>query len=104
MRVCWCTHLIGSISLQNSCYPSIGDIKFSNINFDHSCAYMNKKYAPNTDWSKYLAELKTYCNKIKPFVSHYSNLIRSYHDTVYNILENEIKTIVVEPKISHKEN
>ena len=37
--------------------PSMGDIKFSNLNFDHSCAYMNKKYAPNTDSSKYLAEL-----------------------------------------------
>ena len=71
--------------------PSMGDIKFSNLNFDHFCAYMNEKYAPNTDSSKYLAELKTYCNKIKPFVSHYSNLIKSYNDTVYNILENEIK-------------
>ena len=52
---------------------------------------MNKKYAPNTDSSKYLAELKTYYNKIKAFVSHYSNLIKSYNDTVYNTLENEIK-------------
>ena len=49
--------------------PSIGDIKFSNLIFDQSCAYMNKKYAPNMDSSKYLAELKTYCNKITPFVS-----------------------------------
>ena len=52
--------------------PSMGDIKFSNLNFDHSCAYMNKKYAPNMDSSKYLTELKTYCNRIKPFVLHYS--------------------------------
>ena len=44
--------------------PSIGDIKFSNLNFDQSCAYMNKKYAPNMDSIKYLAELKTYCNKL----------------------------------------
>ena len=49
--------------------PSMGDLKFSNLNFDHSCAYMDRKYAPNTDSSRYLAELKTYCNKIKPFVS-----------------------------------
>ena len=74
--------------------PSMGDIQFSNLNFNHSCAYMNKKYAPNTDASKYLAEWKTYCNKIKPFVSHYSNLIKSYNDTVYNILENEIKPLL----------
>ena len=62
--------------------PSMGDIKFSNLNFDQSCAYMHKKYAPNMAYSKYLAELKTYCNKIKPFISHYSKLIKSYNATV----------------------
>ena len=80
--------------------PSMGDIKFSTLNFDHSCTYMNKEYAPNTDSSKYLAELKTYCNKIKPLVSHYSNLIKSHNDTVYNILENEIKPVL--PQISRQ--
>ena len=74
--------------------PSMGDIKFSNLNFDHSCTYMNKKYAPNMDSSKYLAELKTYYNKIKPFVSHYSTLIKSYNATVHNILENEIRPLL----------
>ena len=74
--------------------PSMGDIKFSNLNFDHSCTYMNKKYAPNMDSTKYLAELKTYCNKIKPFVSHYSKLIKSYNATIYNILENEIRLLL----------
>ena len=74
--------------------PSMGDIKFSNLNFDHSFTYMNKKYAPNTDSSKYLAELKAYCNKSKPFVSYKSNIIKSYNDTVYNILENEIKPLL----------
>ena len=29
--------------------PSMGDIKFSKLNFDHTCAYMNKEYAPNMD-------------------------------------------------------
>ena len=47
----------------------IGDIGFSHLTFDDSCSYMNKEYAPNTDFSKYLKELKTYCNKLKPFVS-----------------------------------
>ena len=78
--------------------PSMEDLKFSNLNFDHSCAYMNKEYTPNTDSSKYLAELKTYCNKIKPFVSHYSKLIKSYNATVYNILTNEIRLLL--PHIS----
>ena len=73
--------------------PSIEDIKFSNLKFDDSCSYMNKEYAPNTDSHKYLTELKTYCNKIRHFVSYYSNLIKSYSNTVYNILENEIKPL-----------
>ena len=80
--------------------PSMGDIKFSKLNFDHTCTYMNKEYAPNTDSRKYLTELKTYCNKIKPFVSHYNNLIKSYNTTVYNILENEIKPLL--PQITRQ--
>ena len=78
--------------------PSMEELKFSNLNFDHSCAYMNKAYTPSTDSSKYLAELKTYCHKIKPFVSHYFKLIKSYNATVYNILTNEIRPLL--PHIS----
>ena len=74
--------------------PSFGNLKFSNLNFDYSCVYMNKKYTPNTDSSKYLTELKTYCNKIKPFVSHYSKLIKSYKPTVYNVLTKEIRSLL----------
>ena len=76
--------------------PSIEDIKFSNLRFDDSCSYMNKEYAPNTDSHRYLTELKMYCNKITPFVSYYSNLIKSYNNTVTvnNILDNEIKPLL----------
>ena len=77
---------------------SMGDIKFSILHFDHTCTYMNKEYAPNIDPRKYLTELKTYCNKIKPFVSHYNNLIKSYNIAIYNILEGEIKPLL--PQIS----
>ena len=82
--------------------PSMGDIKFSKLNFDHTCAYMNKEYAPNIDSRKYLTELKTYCNKVKPFVSHYNNLIKSCNTPVYNILENEIKPLL--PQISRQKH
>ena len=75
--------------------PSMADLKLSNLNFYHLCAYMNKKYMPNTDSSKYLAELKTYCNKIKSFVSHYSKLIKSYNDTVYNISTNKRRPLLL---------
>ena len=43
---------------------SIGDIRFSHLNFDDSCLYMNKEYDPNMDSSKYLKELKMYYNKL----------------------------------------
>ena len=74
--------------------PSIGDIRFSHLNFDDSCLYMNNEYAPNTDSSKYLKELKTYCNKLKLFVSYYFKLIKSYNSTVYDIIENKIKPLL----------
>ena len=62
--------------------PMIGDIKFSKLNFDNTCTYMKKEYAPSTQiHQKYLTELRTYCNKNKPFVSYYSKLIHSYNKT-----------------------
>ena len=45
--------------------PSTGDIKFSILNSDHTCTYMNKEYALTQIQEKFLTELKTYCNKIK---------------------------------------
>ena len=80
--------------------PSMGDIKFSKLNFDHTCVYMNKEYAPNMDSRKYGTDLKSYCNKIKPFVSYYNKLMKSYNNTVDNILENEIKPLL--PQISRQ--
>ena len=74
--------------------PLIGDIRFSHLTFDDSCSYMNKEYAPNTDSGKYLKALKTYCNKLKPFVTYYSKLIKSYNNTVHDILENKIKPLL----------
>ena len=59
---------------------------------------MKKEYAPNTDSIKYLTELRTYCKKIKPFVSYYSKLIDSYNKTAHNILQNEIRLLL--PQVS----
>ena len=82
--------------------PSMGDIKFSKLNFDHTCTYINKEYAPNMDSRKYLTKLKTYCNKIKPFGTHYINLIKSYNTTIYKILENEIGPLL--PQVSRQKH
>ena len=80
--------------------PTIGDIKFSKLNFDSACIYMKKEYTPNTDSRKYLTELRTYCNKIKPFVSYYSKFIHSYNKTAHNILQNEIRLFL--PQVSRQ--
>ena len=73
---------------------SIGDIRFLHFTFDDSCSYMNKEYAPNTDSSKYLKELKMYCNKLKLFISYYLKLINSYNNTVHDILEKKIRPLL----------
>ena len=80
--------------------PMIGHIKFSKLNYDHPCAYMKKEYVPNTDSRKYLTELRTYCNKVKPFVSYYSKLINSCNKTAHNILHNEIRLLL--PEVSRQ--
>ena len=54
---------------------------------------MKKEYAPKTDSRKYLIELRTYCNKSKPFVSYYSKLTHSCN-TAHNILQNEIRLLL----------
>ena len=61
---------------------------------------MNKQYASNTDSRKYFTELRTYCNKIKPFVSYYSRLIDSYNKIAYIIIQKEIKPLL--PQISRQ--
>ena len=67
--------------------PMIGDLKFSKLDFDYTCAYTDKEYAPNTDSRRYILELRAYCYKVKPFVTFYNKLINSYNNTAHNILE-----------------
>ena len=82
--------------------PTIRDIKFSKLNYDHTCMYMKKEYGHNTDSRKYLTELRTYCNKIKPFVSYYSKLIHIYNRTTHSLLQNEIRLLL--PQVSRQKH
>ena len=81
--------------------PMIGDLKFSKLDFDYTCAYIEKEYAPNTVSRKYVLELRAYCNKIKPFVTYYNKLIYSYNNTAHNILDKEIKLLL--PQVSKRQ-
>ena len=78
--------------------PSIGDLKFSKLDFNYTCAYTEKEYAPNTNSRKYMLELRAYYNKVKPFVTYYNKLINwlinLYNNTAHNILEKEIKLLL----------
>ena len=76
--------------------PTIGDLKFSKLDFDDTCAYMENKFTHNTESRKYMLELKAFCNKIKPFVTYYNKLIKSN-----NILEKEIKLLL--PQVKRKQ-
>ena len=57
--------------------PSIGDLKFSNSNYDNTCTYVDNKNAQNAETGQYMLDLKTFCKKIEPFVVYYKRLIKS---------------------------
>ena len=86
----------------NFILPSIGDLNFSNLDYDNSCAYMDNKSAQNTETRKYMLDLRTFCKKIEPFVIYYKRLIKSYNHTVHNILENEINLILPQVPMKQK--
>ena len=67
--------------------PMIGDLKFSKLDFDYTCAYMENEYAHNTESRRYMLVLKAFCNKVRPFVTCYNKIINSYNNITYNILE-----------------
>ena len=81
--------------------PTIGDLKFSKLDFDDTCAYTENKFSQNTESRKYMLELKAFCNKIKPFVTYYKRLINSYNNTAHNILEKEKKVLL--PPVNGKQ-
>ena len=76
--------------------PMIGDLKFSKLNFNDSCAYMENRFAQNTESRKYMLELKAFCNKVRPFVTYYDKLITLYNNIAYSILEKEIKLLLTQ--------
>ena len=81
--------------------PTIGDLKFSQLDFDYTCACTENEYAQNTESRKYMLELKAFCKKVRPFVTYYKKLINSYNNTTHNILEKEIKLLL--PQVNRKQ-
>ena len=81
--------------------PSIGDLKFSKLNYDNSCAYLDNKNTHSTETRKHVLHLMTFCKNIEPFVVYYKRLIKLYNHMVYNIVENETNLIL--PQVPRKQ-
>ena len=81
--------------------PSIGDLNFSKLNHDNTCAYLDKKTMHDTDSKKHMLDLMTFCKKIEPYVLYYKRTIKPYNNMAHNIFENEINFIL--PQMPRKQ-
>ena len=81
--------------------PCIGDLNFSTLDYDNTCAYLDNSNVCNTESKKHMLNLMTFIINIEPFVLYYKILIKSHKNTAHNILENEINLIL--PQIPRKE-
>ena len=66
---------------------SIGDITFSQLDYDNTCTYLDTKNVCDTDSKKHTLDIMTFCKKIEPFVLYYQRLIKSYNSTAHYILK-----------------
>ena len=92
---------LGNYGVTKFVLPSIGDLNFSKLNYDDTCAYLDNKNICNTETKKHMLDLITFCKKIKPFVIYYKRLIKSYNNTAHNILKNKIDIIL--PQVPRKQ-
>ena len=81
--------------------PSIGDLNFSKLNYDSTCAYLDNKNICNTETKKHMLDLITFCKMIEPFVIYYKRVIKSYNNTAHKIFKNEIGLIL--PQVPRKQ-
>ena len=100
MWVCLYIHLTVYV-VTKFILPSIGDLKFSNLNYDSTRTYLDNRNAQTTEIRKHMLDLMTFCKNIELFVMYYKRLIKSYNHTVHNILENAINLIL--PQIPRKQ-
>ena len=56
-------------------FPSIGYLKFSKLNYDNTCAYLDDRNTQTTETRIYILELMTFCKRIQPFVKYYKRLL-----------------------------
>ena len=74
--------------------PLVNDLKFSPIDFNEKCNYLNKDILCDHNSQEYISNLKVYCKKFVPFICFYKELISSYNHTTHNNLRSEISLIL----------
>ena len=81
--------------------PSIGDLKFSKLDYDNTYVYLDNTNTHSTETRKHMLDLMAFCKKIEPFVIYYERLIKSYNNMAHSILEDEINVIL--PQVPRKQ-
>ena len=70
--------------------PSMEDLKFSTIEFDSTCNYLNVNINRNQFPTQFVPNFKNYHRKIIVFIDYYKKQIDSYNCTAHEILTKEI--------------
>ena len=83
--------------------PTINDLKFSTINFDETCNYLQEKNGYSVKAKQYISDLIVYGRKIIPCIHYYRKQIPSFNYTAHDILTNEILLILLKFPETRKE-
>ena len=70
--------------------PTINDLKFSPIDFELECSYLNSDIRRYQYSTLYLPNIKNFWTKIVPFIDYYKKQIDYHNKTVHDILTKEI--------------
>ena len=68
---------------------SIGDLDFSQLNYDNICTYLHDRNIHDTDIKKYLLDLLAFCRKIDPYVINYKDKLN--HTIIQHTIFSEMK-------------
>ena len=74
--------------------PTINDLKFSPIDFDSECNYLNVDLSRHRYVTKYPPNFKSFCKKIVPLVDFYKKQIDYYNQMIHKIITKEIPLIL----------
>ena len=80
--------------------PTVNDLKFSMINFNGTCNYLQEKDGCSVNTKQFISYVIVYYRNIVPFMHYHIEQISSFNSTAHNILTNEILLILPKlPKI-----